>query len=84
MRSYLGHLASCHLPTATWAGINDPCNYYTICSLPSIIVRGPAVTQNKSQLVHVMNEVWYSDAFAPKFVLRKVFSIARSQLLVGE
>ena len=36
------------------------------------------------QLVHVMNEVWYSDAFAPKFVLRKVFSIARSQLLVGE
>ena len=44
-------------------------------SLPSIIVRGPAVTQNKSQLVHVMNEVWYSVAFAPKFVLRKVFSI---------
>ena len=64
-------------------GINDPCNY-TVCSLPSIIIRGPAVTQNKSQLVHVMNEVWYSDAFAPKFVLRKVFSIARSQLLVGE
>ena len=57
MRSYLGHLASCHLPTATWAGINDPCNYYTVCSLPSIIVRGPAVSQNKSQLVHVMNEV---------------------------
>ena len=80
MRSYLGHLASCHLPTATWAGINDPCNYYTVCSLPSIIVRGPAVTQNKSQRVHVMNEVWYSDAFAPKFVLRKVFSIARSLL----
>ena len=47
MRSYLGHLASCHLPTATWAGINDPCNY-TVCSLPSIIVRGPAVTQSKS------------------------------------
>ena len=83
MRSYLGHLASCHLPTATWAGINDACNY-TVCSLPSIIVRGPAVTQNKSQLVHVINEVWYSDACAPKFVLRKVFSIARSQLLVGE
>ena len=59
--------------TATWAGINDPCNH-TVCSLPSIIVRGPAVTQNKSQLVHVMNEVWYSDAFAPKFVLIKVFS----------
>ena len=83
MRSYLGHLASCHLPTAIWAGINDPCNY-TVCSLPSIIVGGPAVTQNKSQLVHVMNEVWHSDAFAPKFVLRKVFSISRSQLLVGE
>ena len=40
-----------------------------------IIVRGPAVTQNKFKLMHVMNEVWYSDAFAPKFVLRKVFSI---------
>ena len=25
--------------------------------------------------MHVMNEVWYSDAFAPKFVLRKLFSI---------
>ena len=71
------------LPTAIWAGINDPCNY-TVCSLPSIIVRGPAVTQNKSQLVHVMNEVWHSDAFDPKFVLRKVFSIAISQLFVGE
>ena len=30
-----------------------------------------AVTQNKSQLVDVMNEVWCSDAFAPKFVLKK-------------
>ena len=83
MRSYLGHLASCHLPTATWAGSNDTCNY-RVCSLPSIIVRGPAVTQNKSQLVHAMNEVWCSDVFAPKFVLRKVLSIARSQLIVGE
>ena len=81
MRSYHGYLASCHLPTATWAGINDHCNYYTVCSLSSIIVRGPAVTQNKSQLVHVMNEVWYSDAFAPKFVLRKVFSIARRVMM---
>ena len=71
MRSCLGHLASCHLRTATWAGINDPCNYYTVCSLPSIIVRGPAVTQNKSQLVHVMNEVWYSDAFASKVCAEK-------------
>ena len=60
--------------TTTWAGINGPWNLRD-WSLPSIIVRGPAVTQNKSQLVHVMNEVWYSDAFAPKFVLRKVFSI---------
>ena len=77
MSSYLGHLASCHLPTATWAGINDP------CSLPSIIVRGPAVTQNKYQLVYAMNEVWCSDVFAPKFVVRKVFSIERSQLIVG-
>ena len=70
--------------TTIWAGINDPWNLRD-WSLPSIIiVRGPAVTPNKSQLVDVMNEVWCSDAFAPKFVLRKVFRIARSQLLVGE
>ena len=67
MRSYLGHLASCNLPTAIWAGINDPCNY-TACSLPSIIVRGPPVTQNKSQLMHVMNEVWHSKVCAEKGV----------------
>ena len=80
--SYLGHLASCHLPTASHGQVSmTPYNYYTVCSLPSIIVQGPAVTHNKFQLVHVMNEVWYSDAFAPKFVLRKVFSISRSQLL---
>ena len=51
-------------------------------SLPYIIVhRGPAITQNKSQLVDVMNEVWCSDAFAPKYVLRKVLSL--SWLLQG-
>ena len=33
------------------------------------------MTQNKSQLVDVMNEVWCSDAFAPKFVLRDVLSV---------
>ena len=31
--------------------------------------------QKKSQLVNVMNEVWCSDAFALKLVLRKVGSI---------
>ena len=53
-------------------------------SFPSIIVRCPAVTQNKSQLMHVMNEVWYSDAFAPKFVLRKLFSIYELHLYQEE
>ena len=45
-------------------------------SLPSIIVyRGPTVTPNKSQMVDVMNEVWCSYDFAPKFVLREVLLV---------
>ena len=68
----LGKLPS---STATWAGINGHRNH-TGWSLPSIIVyRAPAVTQNKSQMVDVMNEVWCSDAFAPKFVLTEVLSV---------
>ena len=34
-------------------------------------------SQNKSQLVDVMNEVCSSDAFAPKLVQRQVVSVAR-------
>ena len=41
--------------TTTWPSINDPWNLRD-WSFPSIIVRGPAVTQNNSQLMHVMNE----------------------------
>ena len=76
----LGKLPSA---TTTWAGINGTWNIRD-WSLPSIIVWGPAVTHNKYHLVDVINEVWCSDAFTPKFALRKVFSIARSRLLVGE
>ena len=68
----LGKLTS---STATWAGINGPWNDRGRC-FPSIIVhRGPAVTHNKSYLMDRINEVWCSDAFAPKFVLRKVSSV---------
>ena len=53
-------------------------DYLYVWSLPSIIVhRGPPVTRNKSQLVDVMNEVWCSDDFAPKFVLRKGISVVQ-------
>ena len=43
-------------------------------------------SQNKSQLVDVMNEVWSSDAFAPKLVQRKVVSVVqgRSYLLESD
>ena len=34
-------------------------------------------SQKKSQLVNVMNEVWWSDAFALKLVLRKVGSVVQ-------
>ena len=73
MRSYLVTWKADILHS--WAGINGPWNHRGL-SLPAIIVyRGPAVTQSKSQLVDVMNEVWCSDAFAPKFVLREVLSV---------
>ena len=42
---------------------------FVVCR--SIIVRGPAVTQNKSQLVYAMNEVWCSDVFTPKVCVEK-------------
>ena len=43
-------------------------------------------SQNKSQLLDVMNEVWSSDAFAPKLVQRKVVSVVqgRSYLLESD
>ena len=34
-------------------------------------------SQNKSQIVDVMNKVWGSDTFAPKLVMRKVVSVAQ-------
>ena len=49
----------------------------------SQLTKGPAVGRT-SQLVHVMNEVLSSDAFAHKLQNRKIVSGARSCLLIEE
>ena len=34
-------------------------------------------SQNRSHMVDVMNEIWWSDVFAPKLVPRKVVSLVQ-------
>ena len=41
-------------------------------------------SENKSQLVAVMNEVWYSDAFAHKLQNRKIASVVQGNFYLLE